>query len=600
MPLFLNTKLWFTGLVLFVLLGFLCLRPLNSPSYRIIAADGLGYYSYLPANFIYHDTQLRFAWFDTVFNRHYDNHLFENPSDNFMVRYGDRRINKYYPGQSLLQLPFFLAAHLAARLFHYPVDGFSFPYQLGIGLAAVFYVLLGLYFCSRLIFLEFRDRGLSMLVPLLVFFGTNLFTYTIYHGCYSHAYSFCMLTLAFYSAFRFFNAPASRFIYLLQLIFFSVMVLCIRPFNAILLPGLLWFYKPVSLKELSLRGAQKWRAFLLLVLICLSLFYSLDAIYRQTQSLFINSYSGERFYFNNWRHVADNLFGFQYGMLWYVPLILLALCGVFFTLRKPRLLWLVMPVLLLIVLYSCWWYWNIVSRVIVDSTVLLALLLGVLWMRLKNTRWHRPAMAAALLCVPLFQLKAYQLRHGILDNNYTYFKYYARHFFTLRQVNVFPVNPATVLAQQSSFHDFENESSPQVSAAEKFEGAQSAVLNESVEYAATYHYPIPDFFSGEGFKKVKASFWIKTAGDIGNIHVVFAFARGDSALAYHAAYLKEENLRRGAWEFKEFGLDLPGTVKPGDRLSVYFWNPEHKKEAWIDNLKVEFFLTDGSEEVTLR
>jgi hypothetical protein len=599
-PFFFNTKLWFAGLALLVLLGFICLRPLNSPSYRIIAADGLGYYSYLPARFIYHDTELRFAWFDTVFNRHYNNRLFENPSDNFMVLHGDRRINKYYPGQSLLQLPFFLVSHLAAQIFNYPADGFSFPYQLGMGLATLFYALIGLYVCSRLIGRVFRDAWLSIGVPLLIFFGTNLFTYTIYHGCYSHAYSFCMLALAFYSAFLFFNTPGNRLVYLLGLIFFSAMVLCIRPFNAILLLGLLYFYQPVSWKDLSLRGAHTWQAGFLLLLTVLAVSYSLNAIYKQTHALFINSYSGERFYFNNWSHVVDNMFGFQYGMLWYVPLILLGLCAVFFVMRQPRLLWLIVPVLALIVLYSCWWYWNIVSRVIVDSSVLLALLLAYLFNRLKNTRLHKVAIVVALLCIPLFQLKAYQLRRGILDNNYTYFKYYAKHFFTLHPVNVFPVNPATVLDQQSAFHDFEQESGPQVSETEKFEGKRSLVLNENLEYAGTNHYTIPGFFDREGFKKVKASFWIKAAGAIDNIHFVFVFKRGDSTLAYHPAYMKKENLRHGRWEFKEFGLDLPPSVRPVDQLSVYFWNPDHKNEAWIDNLKLEFFLTDGSDEVTLK
>jgi hypothetical protein len=157
-----------------------------------------------------------------------------------------------------------------------------------------------------------------------------------------------------------------------------------------------------------------------------------------------------------------------------------------------------------------------------------------------------------------------------------------------------------VLAQQSAFHDFEQESGPQVSETEKFEGKRSLVLNEDMEYAGTTHYTIPGFFDRGGFKKVKASFRIKAAGTIDNIHFVFVFKRGDSTLAYHPAYMKKENLQHDRWELKEFGLDLPASVRPGDQLSVYFWNPDHKNEAWIDNLKLEFFLTDGSDEVTLK
>src|SRR5688572_3647184 len=99
-----SNQWWFPSVVLTILVIFFCCRPLNAPSYRIIVADGLGYYAYLPARFIYNDTSLSFSWFDEVFERHYDNHVFEKPTMNFLVPFGDKMINLYFPGQSLLQL----------------------------------------------------------------------------------------------------------------------------------------------------------------------------------------------------------------------------------------------------------------------------------------------------------------------------------------------------------------------------------------------------------------------------------------------------------------------------------------------------------------
>ena len=80
---------------------------------------------------------------------------------------------------------------------------------------------------------------------------------------------------------------------------------------------------------------------------------------------------------------------------------------------------------------------------------------------------------------------------------------------------------------------------------------------------------------------------------------VFTVARKDSSLAYLPFYMLG-NLRKEKWDFREYGIDAPDMIKPGDQLTVYFWNPAHKAAAYIDNLKIEFLLTDGSDEMALR
>ena len=47
-----------------IVFTFFYFRPLNSEWYRIITADGLGYYSYLPAKFIYHPELQEFMPFE--------------------------------------------------------------------------------------------------------------------------------------------------------------------------------------------------------------------------------------------------------------------------------------------------------------------------------------------------------------------------------------------------------------------------------------------------------------------------------------------------------------------------------------------------------
>lgn len=583
-----------------MLVLFFTLRPINEPAYRIIAADGLGYYSYLPAKFIYNDADFNFNWFDDVFNRHYHNDLFARPIDNFMVKFGDKSINKYYPGQSLLQLPFFLAAHATALLFNFEADGFSVPYQVAMGLSALFYAWLGLLFTSAVLMNLYNNKRLALFVPLIIFFGTNLFTYSIFYGCYSHVYSFCLIALAFYATQRFFNMPQKTIYHLLPAVLFSLIVLTIRPLNAFLLVSLLFFYKPFKISELFVKSGSVKIWISILVLILFVLFYNLQIIYTQTGSWVINTYVGEKFYLNNWQHIFDNFFGFQYGMLWYTPLVLLCFLSIFFIRKNLRLLFLLLPLLFLIMLYSFWWYWNIVARVIVDSSVIFAILLSVVFVYTQNNkRVYTTIMIMALLCIPFFQLKAFQLRNGIIDSNYTYSKYYAKYFFTVHQINVYPVRPSTIIKRQSFFSDFESEQGAAVSTENKFEGNQSAVLNKNNEFAGSVQHTLTPFFNETGFKKIRAAFWLKKSQNIADINLVFNFKAGNKAQIYKPFYLNNA-LKNDHWHYLEFGIDLPVEMRAGDTLDVYFWNPRHSDEAYIDNLKLEFLLTDGSDEITLK
>ena len=590
---------WFVGLGMFILLVFFCFRPLNTPQYRIVVADGLGYYAYLPAQFIYNDTKLEFKWFDEVFNANYEDHLFEKPTQNFMVKYDNRMINLYYPGQSFLQLPFFFMAHGCAKFFSYPADGFSLPYQIVMGLSGIFYTLLGLFFCSKLIFNISGNRGLSVLIPLLVFFATNLFTYSIFAGCYTHCYSFCFITLSLFFSERFFNTTTNRLNYLLLFGLSALVVVSLRPMNAVLLLSSFYFYKPFKLSELFQSPCNKRHLSLILIAIVLVAGYSMRILYVQTGALWANTYTIGRFYFNDWSHIAQNVLGFQNGILWYTPLIMICFIPLFFVRKQSKILFLLLPIFFVILMYSFWFYWNIVNRTLVDFSGILAVLLLVLFNRLnEQKRLYRPAIITAFLCVPFFQLKAYQLRNGILNNNYTYWRYYVKHFFTLHHVDVFPVNPKTILQQQDYFYDFENEPGPLVSPERSHSGKLAAVLNEQVDFNCTKKAAIPDFFAQKGFKKIKVSFWLYRGEEIENIHLVFNYLKNDTVVLYHPFYINSSTPAND-WEYKEFGMDLPEGLDPSYLFTVYLWNPDKRKTAFIDDFKLEFILKDGSDEITL-
>ncbi len=147
--------------------------------------DGQGYHAYLPAIFLYQD--LQFSFVDSINEKYYP---FDKRAG-FVVPGKPGNVNKYYAGSALMQVPFFIAGCVISWVTEAPVDGYSWPFQLMVGIAAIFYLVLGLWF----LFGALTEMGFSRLSAftsgLVVLFGTNLFYYTLYEPSMSHVYSFC-------------------------------------------------------------------------------------------------------------------------------------------------------------------------------------------------------------------------------------------------------------------------------------------------------------------------------------------------------------------------------------------------------------------------
>src|SRR5512141_3356093 len=71
----------------------------------IISSDGLGYYAYLPALLIDHDIT-----YQQVTQREKKILGYMRYKPGYLVKTGDRVVNKYFAGEALLLLPFFLLA----------------------------------------------------------------------------------------------------------------------------------------------------------------------------------------------------------------------------------------------------------------------------------------------------------------------------------------------------------------------------------------------------------------------------------------------------------------------------------------------------------
>ena len=188
-------------------------------------ADRAGYYIYLPAVFIYDFSPEKFPE-DIEKKMGMSFHM--DPHNNKIV-------DKYFCTVSIMEMPFFLAAHAYAKMSSkYPADGFSKPYQKAIDIAAVFYLILGLYLMHLSLLLFFRyKKQIVIFTVLLTFLGTNIYYYGIMETGMSHVYSFFLFASLIYLLIRRESIPLIRFNILLGIVSWAIIM--IRPLNVFFL-----------------------------------------------------------------------------------------------------------------------------------------------------------------------------------------------------------------------------------------------------------------------------------------------------------------------------------------------------------------------------
>ena len=591
-------KAAFPALLLSVIVVFFWMRSFSDPVAPVIGGDGLGYYSYLPATFIYGDQGYNFGWFNAAHDSNYAYSAFPNPEDNILVQYGDRRINKYYPGLSVLWMPFFAAAHAVAHISGHEPDGFSAPYQAAIGIASLINLLVGLWLVHRLV-LRFTGGWLeAVIVPGALFYGTYLFIYSVNANSLSHAYSFTLIAAVLLAAHRFIHDDGNKTTQVLVFLITAFLLLSVRP-----LTGLVFLILPAFVpRAWRLPSRHQWRlsaaAAVLSVILLLIVWYVFRIMYIQTGTLLPYTYEGEGFDFSDpW--FVEALFGYRLGLFVYAPVLLVAFFGVYKMPRRERFF---VPLIFFaaVFLYSAWWYWPILIRALVDFYVLPGICLAYL-LRGAGTRNQILLVAVVLLCVLYFQVKSFQVRNGILVEFGTYKEVFWRNFFRLEPARMYLVPPSTIISSAVTSEDFEDHPS-RTTADDALSGTRSLLL-DSLQYIHTYtEVPYPEIFKKEkGYKKIRFSFHSKIAGDVQSMHVFMFFMKKDSTVIRNIPfYLNAPDLYPGEWDLKEFGTEItPGdSLGPDrvDRIGFCFWNVNARGRILVDDAKIEFLVTDKSYE----
>lgn len=377
----------------------------------LLQVDARGYYAYLPSLLLDGDPNL--GSFDRIEREtYYRPELFYE----YRSAHNGRTIDKYWGGTALMQTPFFLGAHAYAHLTGNVTDGWSKPYMLAVGLAAIAWVVLGLW-CTAKLLATYAVRDGWIAFTLVAFaFGTNLFYYAVVAPGMSHAYSFGLCSAFLLLARRLALAPRGIHFVVLGALLGAIVL--VRPVNGLVVLALPIFFEGTAQVQRAwdlLKRSPLIVAASVLVFVCIA---GLQFLYYHaaTGDWFVYSYGNEGF---NWTdpHIADILWSYRKGLFVYLPILLISLVGLWPLWERSRTsvkLWAAFFLLLTYVL-SCWWNWwyggSFGSRVYVEFFALFALPFALALQRLPRP-WRTAFITVAVVLVVVCQVQTYQMRYG--------------------------------------------------------------------------------------------------------------------------------------------------------------------------------------------
>ena len=350
-----KNNIWIFPLLI-ILICFFSIRDFNSRYKRSINGDAKGYYAYLPAIFIYQDPS--YSVIDDMETKYYPidgSHYkeFKNKQIN------GKHVNKCFPGLALFYMPFFFISMIFAWLLHIPIDGYSLPFQLGIGMAHIFYLFLGLYILS-VFFLKLNYSKIKIWMVFTIFiFGSNIWYYTIYDHSVSHIFNFFLACVYIWTIQKWIESKDRKWIGVIGAIL--ALFIISRPTNALMIlflplifticnENILDFFK----QNFKLKYLLKCYP-VVLILIIPPLLWKW-----QSDLWLVYSYNNEGFDFlsPNW---INFLFSYKKGWFLWSPLVFIIFTtSLFFLLKKSLKIGFLFltPFLIITYVLSSWWCWT--------------------------------------------------------------------------------------------------------------------------------------------------------------------------------------------------------------------------------------------------
>jgi hypothetical protein len=552
--------------------------------------DVLGYYLYLPAVFIYGDVK-QLAFRDKVLQRYQPTpdfqQAFRHASGNYVI--------KYPAGQALLYSPFFFAGHFIAKKTKYLNDGFSYPYQMSIGVGMLLIACLGLWVLRKILLYYFSDAA-TALTLLVIAAATNYLNYAAIDGAMTHNTLFTLYALLLWQTIAFYKQPS-----------------VLRAALIGLLAGLMALTRPTEILACLLFlgwGVAGWTA-----LKSRLRFFLHNLRYGVTFLLVLLAVGSIQLFY--WKYVANEWVVYSYeegfdwlhphwwhswfsakgGWLLYSPVLLLIFPGFVMLYRQaPSIFWPALTFFLLFA-YLCmawqnWWYGGSLGiRAMVQAYPVLAFPLAGFFQ--QATRWRydlKMALAGFLLLGVAYNLWLTHQAHkgGLLRPGEMTWAYYKAIFLRNR------VPPETVLLldneqqqvtppRQAQLVYENNFDTDTTTATAVFENNRRMYVSAGVQFTPEINFQFP--FGTKGVLRASALFFApqKEWNTWRMCQFIIKF--------YNGNHVVQSNMIRvfrllQAGEEKRLYVDalLPG--ERFDRVAVYLWNADSDATVYMDDLRV--------------
>ncbi|MDP2723124.1 MAG: hypothetical protein Q8O72_10225 [Bacteroidales bacterium] len=581
-----------------------------------ISWDTFGYYLYLPATFIYHDLGLKDkAVIDNIIDKYHSTSTFYQASH---VQNGNW-IMKYSMGMAILYSPGFIVGHILAQFMDYPTDGFSKPYQWALIANSILFFFIGLLVLRKILNRFFTDQITATLL-ILIFFGTNYFSYSTFSAEMPHNYLFTMYALILWQTILWHENHKRKHIWALA--FFIGLATLARPTEiiSILIP-LLWNItnKETLIKKINLIKSfksQMWQFMVILLLIG-----SLQVIYWKIYSGHFIYYSyqnpGEGFEFL-WPYTLKTLFSFRKGWLIYTPMMIFALWGFIHLYKENRNKFFSIFIFFIVNLYivsswSCWWYaQSMGQRALIQSYAVLAIPFGYFLTSLsKKSAIMKIVMSLIILFfVILNQFQVWQFSKGILSLDRMTMPYYFNTFGKMVHNKAYDSlllvdrsNLNEKVPDNQSFEhevlkifDFEKDSSntdPHYSKLYAHQGSYSLVMDSSIQFSPAFKIKYKDI-NCEEYAWFRISVWVYPVYPLNetSTSLIVSFQHKGDNYKYRGIDLNKpeiaEQLILNQWNKINMDYLTPEVRSKNDNLIVYVWN-RGKKSIYFDDMTIEMY-----------
>ncbi|HEU4716229.1 MAG TPA: hypothetical protein VFU15_00260 [Bacteroidia bacterium] len=570
-----------------------------------ISWDSYGYYLHLPATVIHHDPGITDrSWLDSL-NAKYQQ---GRPWYQALPGVKGRMVNVYTVGPPVVWLPFFLAGHACAKLFGYPTDGLSPPYQYAMIIAGLFYALLGLTLLRKLLLKYVNDR-ITAIVLAVIALGTNLYHYSVYSNTMPHILIFpfgvmiILLTISWHE-----NPSKLKALGLGALV---GLVTIIRPSELvwILVPV---FWNVVSIKTAFAKIGFAFRHFthVLIAGITLGCVLMLQMAYWKftVNHWFSNNHSEGFDLFHPF--VWQTLFSYKKGWLLYTPVMLFAIAGFWTLFRKKRELFVPLFIFFLANVYAisaweCWWYaGSFGQRPFVSSYGLMAVPLAFFLQEISVMRvmkWVAGFFIAAFSFLNQFQ--NWQLEQSILHYELMTKTYYWKIFGRTQddpslkkylEIDRHALPPLEQVKDDyiektiyfSNYENYTPVNGELVCDTFGLSGTHSLCLDADHIYGVMVKMPYNKITDKDHLRiKMEADVFIPPGSEDGNLNFTGCMT-SDREKDYGYVSFSAQSLGAtpGSWTHVTAWYVTPFILHRSDVLAIVVWNQGGKK-VFLDNMK---------------